>query len=172
MKRYATFFDYSDREQAELGVAEELVRSLELSGLRRLRNLTSYRPDPPDCICVNEGEGSVAIEVSEVVCAVAARLNAQGSNVYRDWQPGEFRDRVASLLTTKDKKKFHGGPYAEIVVCLFTDEPAMTSDRIAMELKGATFGPFCQLTAAYLVVSYDPATKGYPVYVLSIEPAA
>jgi hypothetical protein len=50
MKRYASFFDYPDREQAELGVAEELIRSLELGGLRRFGNLSSHRPDPPDCI--------------------------------------------------------------------------------------------------------------------------
>jgi len=155
----------------ELGVAEELVRSLELDGLRRFRNLSSHRPDPPDCVCVNETGGRVAIEVSEVVCADAARLSAQGHDVHRDWQSGEFRKRIGSQLATKDTKPFHGGPYAEVVACLFTDEPIMGGDRIAKELESASFGPFRQLTSAYLVLSYHPATKSYPVYVLPIQPA-
>jgi hypothetical protein len=172
MKRYAAYFGDRDREQAELGVAEEVIRSLELGGLRQLTNLSSNRPDPPDCICVNEAGDRVAIEVSEVVCADAARLNAHGHDVYRDWQPGEFCDRISLQLATKDSKQFHGGPYAEIVACLFTDEPIMNSDRVAKELENALFGPFRQLTSAYLVLSYDPATKGYPLYVLPFQPAA
>jgi len=171
MKRYAAFFDYLDREQAEFGVAEELVRSLELRGLRRFGNLSAHRPDPPDCICLNEMGGHVAIEVTEVVCGAAASVTAQGHDVYRDWQPGAFLDQVSSQLARKDSKQFHGGPYAEIVACLFTDEPIMSRDRIAKELEGASFGPFRQLTSAYLVLSYDPATKSYPLYVLPIYPA-
>jgi hypothetical protein len=172
MRRYASFFQSSDRERAELGVVEELVHELERRGRRTLRDPSSYKPDPTDCICTNEQGGLVAVEVTEVVCQEAARLNEQGEQVYRNWRAGELRGQIARQLKDKDAKTFHGGPYQEILVCLFTDEPVLSHAHIQQELDGVDFGPFKQLTGAYLVVSYDPGTKGYPVHELRLQNAA
>jgi hypothetical protein len=105
----------------------------------------------------------------EVVCEDAARLNEQGVEVFRNWRAGELTAHIAKLLAEKDSKTFNGGPFASITVCMFTDEPLLTIDRLEVELADKYFGPYKQVDSAYLVVSYDPATKTYPVIELGIS---
>jgi len=168
LRAYASFFEWEDRQRAELGVVEELLETLAGRSERLLSQPQSYKPDPPDCVCRNESGQLVAIEVTEIVCSEAARLNEQGHYVFRNWQPGELAKHIAAQLERKDGKTYHGGPYAEVIVCLFTDETLLTSDRIKRELVDATFGPFRQITGAYVLVSYDPSVKSYPVQTLRL----
>ena len=166
-RKYASFFEWPEKEGKELGVVEELVSGLNAAGLG-LRNLRIQRPDPPDCVCDDTNGNPVAIEVAEIVCEDAARLNAQGHNVYRAWRPGELATTIGTRLSEKDTKSFHGGPFAEIAVCLFTDEPALTVDFARRELSAVTFGPYAQVGAACLLFSYDPGSKSYPLLQLRI----
>ena len=169
MKTYASFFEWHDRGRKELGVVEELVVALNSSAGLTLHEPREFSPDPPDCVCLNEAGESIAIEVAEVVCEEAVRLNAQGTDVYRHWRPGELATHVSLTLAGKDGKTFHGGPYHSIVACLFTDEPALTVEQAEAELAGHEFGPFSQLTNAYLLFSYRPATQSYPLIELRIR---
>ncbi|WP_310384306.1 hypothetical protein [Roseateles sp.] len=168
MRRYASFFEWPDKARKELGVVEELVKALNRDQFAGYGAPESFSPDPPDCICTNPLGEKVAFEVVEVVCEVAARMNAQGNDVFRNWVRGELTEHVSGLLAQKDSKTFHGGPYASVVVCLFTDEPLLTIDRLELELAGKLFGPYEQVDRAYLVVSYDPSTKTYPVVELNL----
>jgi hypothetical protein len=166
MKTYASFFESHDKASKELGVVEELVEALNQGAGLSLHTPREFSPDPPDCVCLDSQGRAVAIEVVEVVCERATRLTAQGHNVYRVWGPGELADHVARVLREKDTKRFHGGPYQEVVACLFTDEPALEVPVAKAELQASTFGPFSQLTAAYLLFSYDPSTQSYPLAAL------
>ena len=67
MRDYASFFEWSDRQVAELGVAESFLASLAAQRNQLYRDLRMYSPDPPDCVCRNEQHELVAIEISEVV---------------------------------------------------------------------------------------------------------
>lgn len=167
MKRYAAFFEWFDQGRKELGVVEELLESLNRSGAD-LSSPRLHRPDPPDCTCLNAAGDTLAVEVTEVVCEEAARLTAQGHDVMRVWRPGDLTSHIASRLADKDSKQFNGGPFAGTIVCLFTDEPMLTSQQARDELSGAAFGPYKQVTAAYLVMSYDPSSKVYPVVPLQV----
>ena len=129
MKTYASFFEWHDRGQKELGVVEELVVALNRSANLGLQAPREFSPDPPDCVCLNAAGEPIAIEVAEVVCEQAARLNAQGSSVFRHWRPGELAAHVSRELADKDSKIFHGGPYRSVIACLFTDEPALTVEQ-------------------------------------------
>jgi len=165
---YASFFEWPDKEQKEHGVVEELIASLNARAGRHLGNLRAQRPDPPDCICEDAEGKAIGVEVSEIVCGIAASKNARGEKVYRVWQPGELTDTIRTRLEEKDKKTFHGGPYASIIVCLFTDEPALTHEIAVGELHPQSFGPFRQISAAYLLFSYDPGSKSYPLIPLQL----
>lgn len=169
MRRYASFFHWPDRARAELGIVENLATSLAARNERTFSNLECYKPDPPDCIGRNEAGELIAVEVSEVVCVESVRLNQKGTDVYRDWKPGELREHIEHQLDAKDCKQYHGGPYAEIVVCLFTDEMLLTIDFVQRELAHAVFGPFNQITCAYLLISYAPSIASYPVHTLRIR---
>jgi hypothetical protein len=104
MRSYAPFFEWFDKGQKELGVVEDLIRSLNANGEAGLRSPQLYRPDPPDCVCVNAKDQSVAIEVVEAVCEDAARLTAQGDFVMRRWRDGEFRAHVGNCSTRRTEK--------------------------------------------------------------------
>jgi hypothetical protein len=162
MRAYAPFFEWFDKGQKELGVVEELVKSLKLAGFADLRKPRLNRPDPPDCVCENQLGDRVAVEVAEVVCERAARLTAQGEDVFRRWRDGELRVHIDRLLGEKDRKRYLGGPYSETILCLFTDEPMPTLDQAKSDLSDAKFGPFHQLTSGFLLLSYNPGTKSYP----------
>ncbi len=168
-RRYASFFEWPDKDLKELGVVEELVASIAACDALELHEPRINRPDPPDCVCSGACGTRVAVEVAEIVCQRAAALNAQGHNVYRNWYPGELEPHIATRLANKDSKQFHGGPYDEVLICLFTDEPALTSEFAGSELAQTRFGPFRQITRAYLLFSYDPNTKRYPALRLAID---
>ena len=163
MKTYASFFEWHEKGIKELGVVESLAEALSAAHGARLQSIREFAPDPPDCVAHNEQGELVAIEVAEVVCQLATKLTAQGEAVYRRWRSGEFAGQVAEQVLNKDQKVFHGGPYTEIIVCLFTDEPLMTHEVARSELDGLSVGPVSQVTSAYLLFSYDPKVKGYPV---------
>lgn len=169
MRKYAAFFEWRDKCQKELGIVEELIVTLNAISNLGLHSPLSFSPDPPDCICLNASGQRVALEVAEVVCEEATRRNAQGDAVYREWRRGELTAHVAEKLTEKDQKTFRGGPYGSIICCLFTDEPALEFDVARQELHAARFGPFSNLTAAYLLFSYQPATQSYPAIELRLH---
>ena len=167
-RKYASFFEWVDKEGKELGVAEELVKALNSGGTLQLSNLVLCNPDPPDLICQNAQGDLIALEVSEIVCEEAVRLNQQGQDVYRVWQPGELQAAIAERLARKDKVTLQGGPYHCLYVCLFTDEMMLTHQGACEELSNVVFGPYNQITDAFLLFSYQPGTKSYPVVRLRI----
>lgn len=168
MKIYASFFEWHDKGRKELGVVEKLIEALNRSTALRLHSPKEFSPDPPDCVCLNASGQCIAIEVAEVVCENAVRLNAQGTEVYRSWNHGDLIAHIQHRLSEKDGKLFHGGPYQEVIACLFTDEPTLTASQATSELVGQLFGPFKQLTAAFLLFSYDPGSQTYPVVKLEL----
>ena len=168
MRRYASFFEWYEKGPKELGVVESLAEALQQIHGVRLHALREYTPDPPDCVAINTKGETVAVEVAEIVCESAARLNAQAHRADRHWRPGELEAHVRRELKDKDDKHFHGGPYAEVIACLFTDEPALL-EQARRELAGTIFGPIKQLSSAYLLFSYDPGTKSYPAIPLALQ---
>jgi hypothetical protein len=99
VKNYASFFEWHNKGQKELGVVEELLVALNRGAELELHHPRVFSPDPPDCVCLNASGEAVAIEVAEVVCEEAARLNAKGPQVHRQWRPGELRTHIARHLS-------------------------------------------------------------------------
>lgn len=167
-RKYASFFEWINKEGKELGVAEELVLALNSTSSAQLGDLTPCNPDPPDLTCTDAKGNLIAVEVSEIVCEGSVRLNQQGQNVYRIWQPGELQAAIADRLRRKDKVNLQGGPYHGLYICVFTDEMMLTYQGACEEFSNVVFGPFNQITDAFLLFSYQPSTKSYPVVRLRI----
>lgn len=168
MKTYAPFFKWPDKSQKEVGVAEHLLAYLDSARGLGWHSLRPQQPDPPDCVCADSSGASIAIEVAEVVCSEAAARTARGEEVMRRWEPGEAATHIQELLLKKDGKQYLGGPYKEIVACLFTDEFDFDFEELLEELKNERFGPMKQLTSAYLVFSYSAQAQSYPVLPLEL----
>jgi hypothetical protein len=166
-RQYASFFEWPQKQGKELGVAEEFVGSMNAEFSLGLTDLRLQSPDPPDLTCLDAKGGRVAIEIAEVVCEEAVRRTAQGQEVLRVWRPGGLTSSIAALLHWKDAKIFHGGPFCQIYACLFTDEPMLALEAAREELAGSRFGPFRQISGAFLLFSYQPGTQSYPVIKLA-----
>lgn len=170
MRTYAPFFEWPDKPQKEVGVAENLVAYVNRERGLGWHSLQPQLPDPPDCVCSNATGARIAIEVAEVVCSEAASRTARGENVMRRWEPGDAAAHIRELLLKKDGKKYLGGPYEEVVACLFTDEFDLDFEELREELKNERFGPMKQLSSAYLVLSYSAHAQAYPVLPLDLAP--
>lgn len=168
MKTYAPFFEWPDKPQKEAGVAEHLVAYVNRERGFGWHSLQPQQPDPPDCVCFDPSGAHIAIEVAELVCSEAAARTARGENVMRRWEPGDAAAHIRELLLKKDGKQYLGGPYKEVVACLFTDELDLDFDELREELKNVRFGPMKQLSSAYLVFSYSAHAQGYPVLPLEL----
>ena len=112
--------------------------------------------DPPDCVAYNMNNRLVAVEVTELVSGDAVRMNEQGHRLYRDWMPPDVVRGIEKCLAEKDRKCYEGGPYAQIVVVIHTDEMTVTSQTSGNVVPAATFTKCRQLTDAFLRFSYDP----------------
>jgi hypothetical protein len=162
-RKYAGFFQWGDKGSVEHRVAVELCLALERANLETLANPTSSIADPPDVVCLDPCGRSVAVEIVEAVSQEAAHANAKGREVYRDWRPGEFAKHVEALVLGEDAKSLHGGPYSRYIVCVFTDEPAVDVPFATSQLALVRLAQLRQISAAYLLMSYDPHSGGYPV---------
>lgn len=166
-RKYAAFFELGDKRQKELTVGEELIRALNEGFGYSLKDLELQDADPPDLAC-SLGAKRIALEVTELVCKNAVRANEAGKQVYRDWRPGETAEAIAALLRRKDSIKLQGGPFSALWVCVFTDEFTLTAEGVAQELSTVRFGPFHQISNAFVLFSYQPGKPTYPVVPLHL----
>jgi hypothetical protein len=169
---YASFFKGGSKPQEELTVVRELLESMANHGEERYFDPSVSSLDPPDCIASGANGAAVAIEVTEIVCEQAVRINAQrdrkaimrmepGVAVMRAWNRQNFISHVSDRLVDKDTKKLNRGPYEAYVIAMHTDEPDLERDKCEAWLHGHAFGPFKQICDAYLLFSYKPIV-GYP----------
>lgn len=169
---YAPIREGGTKRQKELGAVKDLLESMQRAGEHRYHDATVSPEDPPDCVAHASNGEPVAFEVSELVSQTAVELNerarpAPGERpdivdmVMHRWEESDFLERVTGILATKDTKSFKGGPFREIAVLIHTDEPLLMRHQCEAWLAGHTFGPFNQITHAYMLFPYEPG-EGYP----------
>jgi len=151
---------------------------MQARGMSRYQNPRSRLEDPPDCAANNLDGQPVAIEVTELVSEAAVAMNEAARSgraqfpaldrmVIARWDEMLFIAHLDSVLTRKDQKTLIGGPYAEYVVLVHTDEPLLVRSTVEMWLSNRTFGPYHQITRAYFLFSYEPG-NGYPFIELAL----
>jgi len=165
LRKYASYRAWRRDQKGipELDVARDLARALEGDQDLALTDLRLSQKDPPDVVALDVRGRTVAIEVTELVDPEVVRLNETGHHCYRDWSMPEVVARVEELIRQKDGKKFHGGPYGRIVVVVHTDEPAIQWTACHDAVPSHPIEALTQVTEAYLVFSWDPATQSCPV---------
>lgn len=180
---YASFFDWPNKETKELGVVRQLLESMGDSGPLRLREVRPGRPDPPDAVGTQEDGTLAAVEVTELVDPEAIRRNVSAARNSRSSDPIEqMKDRVVRIwdrpdlisaveerLRAKDEVTLMGGPFERYVVVLHTDEPMLSVTDAQRWLAAHTFAGMSQITDAFLLMSYDPTTDGYPIISLGVS---
>jgi hypothetical protein len=159
-RRYAPFSEWPmHKSQMELHIATHLMLSLKELGKSLFVNPRLHDPDPPDIVADLLSGGSCAIEITELVDEHLASTREHVAGDPRVWRPDELKQDIERALSRKDSKVFHGGPYGATIVCLFTGEPLLSFDNVRDEIACVSYGPYHQLTAAYLMFSYDVELK-------------
>lgn len=161
----------TNREFAEWGVLSEFCEALDRHGVRLFAS-TRHRGqnnDPPDCEATGFHGELLGIEITELVdpdSAAAAR--AEKPYDWKDWR-ADLVPTLQSIIEKKDTPtQLKGGPYAGYILIIHTDEPWLEIDRIQTSLRGHVFAPTCLITQAYLLISYDPFRKEYPLFDLRL----
>jgi hypothetical protein len=176
---HADFFEWPDRDRAELGVVEDLAASLEATGVTFFSDPKSRgRPnDPPDCEAIDKDGQRIAIEVSELVDGKAiskihaARRSGLTGESWVEWDLMKFKSAVSERLTTKNAcyPRLKDAPYpGGYVVVLHTDEDAL-SRKVIEEFAGqVTFANCNHIDRAFILISYDPEIERYPFVELQL----
>lgn len=167
-RKYAGFFDWPDKPLKERGVVLDLLESMGYSKSNPVRNLRPADQDPPD-IVGDVSEHLVGFEVTELVDEAAARLNAQGHDVWRSWEKADVLQHIQQILKVKDSKTYCGGPYKRLALVIHTDEPLIDPRDFVAVIEEHRFVKPEKITEAYVLFSYEPGTQGYPVVKLAFE---
>ncbi len=191
MRRCGNFFDWPDQNVEELSAVRTLFESWGYSATTPI-TLRSSEEDPPDVVATDEAGNQMAIEVTELVDEGAARRNAQideaevaagfeargigpdrarqlakVQSYYREWKSDEVIGAIEKLLSRKDGKTWHGGPYTRTVLLVPTDESDIDPEEYVSIIEAHEFPRPKIITEGYVLFSYDPRTGGCPVARLS-----
>jgi hypothetical protein len=169
---YAPLREGGTKGQKELGVLKDLLEGMEREGCAMYSQPELSPLDPPDCIARDSMGNLVAFEITEFVSQDAVQMNERARPkrgkrptidrmVMAAWGNESVIAQVGSLLGAKDEKKYLGGPFAEHIAVIHTDEPLLVRADAEKWLADTSFGPYRQLSSAYFLYSYEP-DKGYP----------
>lgn len=169
---YASFREVGSKELKEVGAVRDLLTSLNAANEVEYHDFSAAPKDPPDCIAVNRHGQAVAVEVTEFVSEEAVRRNEAARRELdrrpditemqmAHWTEQAFVLHVNKLLEEKDGKSLNGGPFEEYLLVIHTDEPLLVRSEVEDWIATQTFGPYNQITAAFLLFSYEP-DQGYP----------
>ncbi|MCX5848074.1 MAG: hypothetical protein NTW65_01300 [Deltaproteobacteria bacterium] len=173
---YADHFCWPlDRNLEEYGIAKIFSESLEDKGqLFFDRNSLRERGrgnDPPDCEATDLLGKHIGIEVTELVDPVAIqRLKISGLYEWAEWDRPKIIRAIDERLKAKDiPAKIKGGPYANYIIIIHTDEPYLNETYVNSLLRNINFEKRKLINRAFLLLSYDPKVKKYPYVELTFS---
>lgn len=160
-REYVRFWEWPDARTKERAIAEELTASLGGRGGPSLFGLRYPAQSPPDIVARDADGRDVGIEVAQLAPRETAWQHGYGQPVFRRWTAREVISTVEERIREADRKKVHGGPYAELLLLILTNEPKICYDDYAEALSEHLFAETRQLTRVYVLFSYDHADRGY-----------
>jgi hypothetical protein len=167
-RRYASFFECSDKERKELGLVELLFKSMQKKGKCPYSNPKNFKPGPPDCTAEDEQGNLIGIEVTELVDKESVERNENGEAVYRLWDVADLIEKIESIIKKKDAKLFNGRHYKKTILLIFTDEKNIVPFDYIPFLQKMEFSKKAQIDEAYFLFSYQP-WEGFPFVKLNLK---
>ena len=169
-----------DKAITEVGIAKIFLEAHRELGLKLpFFDPESFENDPPDCIGKNSiGQRSVAIEITELVNqkAIEMEMGARRDNtvtindyLYEDWDEDILKIKIPEIINNKDKKKFNGKKYSDIILIIHTDEHFII-ENARCEINNLQDITTEKITKAYILFSYNPIyTPSYQFIEIKIK---
>ena len=160
--RYFHLPNDDDRPIVERMWVEQFMRAARFS----VRDLVARRPDedPPDCECVIDC-ARAGIEATEIIHGGTAASFDHNVRHF-EWDQATFLARVQSIISTKDGKRWLGGPYDRRLLVIYTNELFLPRDKVKAWLLGHRFET-STFDHVVLGFSYDP-DHGYRAFRLRL----
>ena len=173
---YASFFEWPDKEQKEVGIVLHLFESLSSQEGNEWKKLVprGQGNDPPDCEATDPAGKRLGIEVTELVDGSAIGRRKAGDTYHTaPWDQAKFLRFLDERFTAKDVPfAIRGGPYDEYWLLIHCDEPELPFERVREFLFGLAVRQTRLIDQAFLLLSYSPHRNGYPYIRLQVECAA
>jgi hypothetical protein len=161
-RKYASYWDWPDRDVKEIGVVRDLLEAMRERGDERYRQPDCVDDQWPDCIVKDASGRNVAVEVTELVDEEAIKICQKGEGVYRRWSDEDVTKKITAIMRAKDQKANHGGLYAKAVLVIFTDEFELTSPRLMPILERHLFPYLTNIEEVYVICSYERGPNTHP----------
>jgi hypothetical protein len=168
---YADFFHWHEKRQKELGLLEAFAEAAVQSGLPVSEpRLEEEGQDPPDAWATFE-DRRIAIELTEFVDQDLVRAQRQGGRAHwRWWTQPDFEAKLQSVVRNKDHAGF--GTTVDYWLVIHCDEPALSAEIVARYLAELTPIATRGVLRSFMLLSYEPAIKRYPLLEVTMERAA
>jgi hypothetical protein len=172
---YASFFEWPDRDQKEVGVVLSLFESLLAKEGLHYSNLRARGQgnDPPDCEAAAADGRRIGIEVTALVDSQGIKNAKAGRGYYwATWDKAKLESYIVSRISAKDDAvNLKGAPYDQYWMVIHCDEPELSHDRVCALLCDWS-GPVTRLLdEAFLLFSYDPGHRICPYIRLPVKRA-
>ena len=156
---YANYYDWSEKQQQEIGAVLCLFESIE-----KQNNLQHFNvlprdegEDPPDCEAIDQNQQTIGIEVTELVDEKTIKNQLHGKPFdWADWDKTKLLHKIRERISAKDKPtKMKGGPYDKYVLLIHTEEPGLPYQKASALLEDVALDNMRLIDDVYLLFSYD-----------------
>ena len=103
-RKYASFFEWPDKDIKELGVLKELFKSMAKTSICHYKNPKSSEKDPPDCIAEDTKGNKIGFEISELVDEETVKQSQKGYAELKFWENDELVEKLKEIICEKEKK--------------------------------------------------------------------
>jgi len=166
-RKYASFFQWHNRDIMELGVCKHLGDYLSAEGRG---DVSSYKlgEDPPDCIIALNGQ-DVAVEITELVDPAAIKEQVKHNVAYPDgieWNVDVLAEKLNTILIKKDNPKDKADlreKSSQYWLVIHTDEPELMYPEFERLFDASMLVDTSLIDEVYVVFGYDPRVKCCPV---------
>jgi len=166
-RKYASYFQWHNREIMELGICKHLATFFHREGLGEV---TAYKlgEDPPDCIITIDGQ-DVAVEITELVDSNAIKEQVKYNVAYPDgteWNRDNLAEKINEILEKKDSPSNGDAlreKYPRYLLLIHVDEPELMHPDFERLFDVSLLNTTSLIDEAYIVFSYDPRVQVCPV---------
>lgn len=160
---YATYWEWMIQEVEELGVVEELCRSISATEGRDFEPPVPVANDPPDCEVRAKDGAFIGVEATELIDPKhISEFRRTGRDPAHVWDRGKLVSAIDARVRAKDIPSWANSPYDEYWLVLYTDDPNLGFGAAQSMLADYAAPDTSTITHVYFIFSYDPSRNGCP----------